>query len=119
MVPYEFSKDGNEIRINRLDLPYPWVNYLTNTRLSAMVSQAGGGFVWYLAPDKFRLTRYRHNQIPTDSPGFYVYIKEENGQIWSPTFRPIADGVDTRYAVHRAGETVFVARKNDITAETS
>lgn len=119
MVPYEFSKDGNEIRINRLDLPYPWVNYLTNTRLSAMVSQAGGGFVWYLAPDKFRLTRYRHNQIPTDSPGFYVYIKEENGQIWSPTFRPIANGVDTRYAVHRAGETVFVARKNDITAELS
>lgn len=119
MLPYEFIENGKTLKIDRQDLPYPWVNYLTNTRLSAMVSHAGGGFVWYKAPDKFRLTRYRHNQLPTDTPGFYIYIKEENGEVWSPAFRPIANGVDERYTLHRAGETVFVARRGEVKAELS
>lgn len=119
MLPYEFIENDTAIKIKKHDLPYPWVNYLTNTRMSAMISHAGGGFAWYKAPDKFRITRYRHNQLPTDTPGFYVYIREENGDIWSPAFRPVSDGVDERYTVHRAGETVFVAKKGDVTAELS
>lgn len=119
MPNYEFIDGGEAIKIYRHDLPYPWVNYLTNTRLSAMVSSSGGGFLWYKAPDKFRITRYRHNQLPADTPGFYVYIRNEDGEIWSPSFRPVSGGVDDRYTVCRAGETVFAARKGDIRAELS
>ena len=77
MNTYEFLNGGYDVKINRQDLPYPWVNFLTNSRLSAMVSQAGGGYLWYKEPTKFRITRYRYNTLPTDTPGFYVYIKKQ------------------------------------------
>ncbi len=109
MKEYEFQNGGYDIKINRLDTPYPWVNFLTNTRLSAMISQAGGGYLWYKDPCRFRLTRYRYNTLPTDTPGFYLYIKEKNGRAWCPTFNPMYDRETKRYTVHRSGETVYYA----------
>ncbi len=119
MKTYEFLNNGYDVKINRQDLPYPWVNYLTNTRLTAMVSQAAGGFLWYREPTKFRLTRYRYNTLPTDTPGFYVYIKEKGGQVWCPTFNPMYDKETKRYTVHRPGETVYYATHGDIEAVLS
>ncbi len=119
MKPYEFLNNGYDVRINRLDTPYPWVNFLTNTRLSAMISQAGGGYLWYKDPGRYRITRYRYNTIPTDTPGFYVYIKEKNGDTWCPTFNPMYDKETKRYTVHRAGETVYYATHGDTEAVLS
>ena len=113
---YEFLNGGYDLKINRQDLPYPWVNYLTNTRLTAMISQAGGGYLWYKEPTKFRITRYRYNQIPMDTPGFYVYIKEKGGDAWCPTFNPMRDTETERYTVHRPGETVYYATHKDVKA---
>ena len=119
MNTYEFLNGGYDVRINRHDLPYPWVNYLTNTRLTAMVSQAGGGFLWYKDPCKFRITRYRYNQLPTDTPGFYIYIKENGGDAWCPTFNPMYDKETKRHTVHRPGETVYYATHGDTEARLS
>ena len=119
MKRYEFIEDGYAIRMDRLDTPYPWVNYLTNTRLSAMISQAGGGYLWYKVPSKFRITRYRYNQLPNDAPGFFVYIKEENGDVWCPTFQPMQDAETERHSIHRPGESVYVARHGDTEARLS
>ena len=119
MKEFEFLNSGADIKIDRMDLPYPWVNYHTNTRLSAMISHAGGGFLWYLSPVKLRLTRYRYHQLPTDAPGFYIYIREENGEVWCPTFMPMRDTDVQRYTVHRAGETVFYAERGQTRAKLS
>ena len=119
MKNYEFINGGSEIRINRQNTPYPWVNYLTNTQFSVMISQAGGGFAWYKSPEKFRITRYRYNNLPTDTPGFYIYIRESNGDIWCPTFHPMNDAQTERYTVHRAGETRFYAKHGDTDAVLS
>ncbi len=119
MKDFEFVNGGREVRIDRMDTPYPWVNYLTNTKLSAMISQAGGGFLWYKSPHKLRITRYRYHQLPTDTPGFYIYIKEGNGDIWCPTFHPMRDSATERHAVHRAGESIFVATHGDTEARLS
>lgn len=119
MKEYEFINGGNDIRIDRMDLPYPWVNYHTNTRLSAMISHAGGGFLWYLSPVKLRLTRYRYHQLPTDAPGFYIYIREENGDVWCPTFMPMRDAAVEYHTVHRPGETVFYAKRGETEAKLS
>ena len=116
MKNYTYQNDGKEIRIDRMDPPYPWVNYLTNTKLSAMISQAGGGFLWYKSPQKLRITRYRYHQLPADTPGFYLYIKEENGSVWCPTFQPMRDTETERYTLHRPGETCFVANHGNTEA---
>lgn len=114
--PYIFQDEEREIRFQRFDLPSPWINYLSNGRMHAFVSQAGGGMTWWLSPMAFRITRYRFYNLPIDSPGFYVYIRMEDGTTWSPTFRPCETQVDMREATHAPGISAFTAKKNGLTA---
>lgn len=115
-LPYQFDDEQRKIRFNRFDLPAPWINYLSNGRMHAFVSQAGGGMTWWLSPMMFRLTRYRFYHLPIDSPGFYVYIRMEDGTVWSPAFRPCETKVDSREASHAPGYSTFTASRNGLTA---
>lgn len=114
---YQFDDTNKRIIINRPDLPSPWINYLSNGKMHAFVSQAGGGFAWWNNPLNYRLTRYRMYNLPIDSPGFYIYIRLKDGTIWSPTFRPCNVKLDKWTAAHQPGKTVFTARKGKIEAE--
>ncbi len=115
-LPYSFHDNEREIRFGRFNLPSPWINYLSNGRMHAFISQAGGGMTWWLSPMAFRITRYRFYNLPIDSPGFYVYIRMEDGTIWSPTFRPCEAEVEMREASHAPGVSTFTAKKNGLTA---
>ena len=115
-LPYQFIDHKREIRFSRFDLPAPWINYLSNGRMHAFVSQAGGGMTWWLSPMMFRLTRYRFYHMPIDSPGFYIYIRMPDGTVWSPTFRPCETPVDFREASHAPGFSTFTAKKDGLTA---
>ena len=115
-LPYEFHDRDREIVFKRFDLPSPWINYLSNGNMHAFVSQAGGGMLWWKNPMVFRLTRYRFYNLPTDTPGFYIYIKMPDGSVWSPSFCPAESGVDFREAAHAPGYSVFTAKKDGITA---
>ena len=46
-LPYKFRDIEREIRFDRFDLPQPWINYLSNGKMHAFVSQAGGGMAWW------------------------------------------------------------------------
>lgn len=116
-LPYEFKDKERTIVIKRHDLPSPWINYLSNGRMHAFVSQAGGGMCWWKTPQNFRITRYRFYNLPIDSPGFYVYIRMKNGTVWSPTFRPCETKLDSWQAAHSAGYTTFTAEKDGLKAE--
>ena len=116
-LPYCFHDKEREIRFDRFDLPSPWINYLSNGRMHAFVSQAGGGMTWWLTPMLFRISRYRFYNLPIDSPGFYVYIRMNDGTVWSPTFRPCETKVDHREAVHHPGYSVFTAEKDGLVAK--
>lgn len=116
MQDYIFNDSEKNIRINRTDLPTPWINYLSNGSLHGFVSQVGGGMLWLDNPAKGRISRYRKNNLPIDSPGFYIYIRESDGSVWSPTFRPVETKLDCYYAEHMAGKSVFHAEKNGTTA---
>ena len=47
MNPYRFENQNREIVLSRYNMPTPWMNYLSNGTLHAMLSQAGGGVAWY------------------------------------------------------------------------
>ena len=113
---YVFDDRQPSLTIFRHDLPSPWINYLSNGRLHAFVSQAAGGFLWWQHPSKCRLTRYRMNNLPIDSPGFYLYIRHKDGTVWSPGFRPVETPLDTWSAEHEPGSTEFFARKESFEA---
>ncbi len=116
MKPYMFCDDEKSIQIYKNDLPAPWINYLSNGNFHAIVSQVGGGFLWYKDAINLRISRYRMNHFPIDSPGFYIYIKNEDGTVWSPAFRPVEKKLDEWHAVHGAGETSFYAKYNNTEA---
>jgi cellobiose phosphorylase len=107
------------IRILRPDTPQPWINYLSNGRFHAFVSQAGGGMAWWRSPMLFRLTRYRQYHLPIDSPGFYIYLREEDGTVWCPAWRPNERPLDHWEACHAPGITTFTAESNGLRATLS
>ena len=113
---YSFDDENRSIRINRSDLSQPWINYLSNGRLHAFVSQSGGGLAWWKSPITYRMTHYRYQNVPMDGPGFYTYVREKDGTVWSPTFRPCETPLDDWHAEHHAGWSKFVGTKNGVTA---
>lgn len=115
-LPYTFRDSDRQIAFSRHDLPAPWINYLSNGRMHAFVSQAGGGMCWWKTPQNYRLTRYRFYNLPIDSPGFYIYIRMKDGTVWSPTFRPCETKLDFWEAVHSTGYSVFTAVRDDLKA---
>ncbi len=117
MKPYHFNDKNKSIKINRYDLPTPWINYLSNGKLHAFVSQTGGGCLWWKSPLSFRISRYRAQNLPIDSPGFYVYVREKDGTVWSPTWRPCETKLDFWQAEHFPGKSLFKAKMGKIFAE--
>ncbi len=115
-LPYRFKDSERKIAFPCHDLPQPWINYLSNGKLHAFVSQAGGGMLWWRTTQNCRLTRYRFYNLPIDSPGFYVYIRMEDGTVWSPTFRPVDTKPDKWEAAHSTGYTEFIAEMNGLRA---
>lgn len=115
-LPYYFDDKNKKIVITRHDLPSPWINYLSNGRMHAFVSQAGGGLTWWRTPQNFRLTRYRFYNFPIDSPGFYIYIRMKDGTVWSPAFRPAETALDRFEAVHAPGYSQFISEKDGLRA---
>jgi cellobiose phosphorylase len=113
-LPYSFDDSRRALRITDPRLPQPWINYLSNGDLHAFVSQAGGGLAWWRSPLKNRITRYRQYNLPIDSPGFYVYLREADGSVWSPSWRPTETALDDWQAEHRPGRTRFTARRRDL-----
>ncbi len=115
-LPYEFKDNERRITFLRHDLPAPWINYLSNGNMHAFVSQAGGGMCWWHTTQNYRVTRYRFYNLPIDSPGFYVYIRMQDGTVWSPTFRPCNTELDNWQASHSTGYSEFVAEKDGLKA---
>lgn len=115
-LPYEFRDAERKITFFRHDMPQPWINYLSNGKMHAFVSQAGGGMCWWRTTQNFRMTRYRFYNMPIDSPGFYIYIRMKDGTVWSPTFRPCETNLDKWSASHSTGYSEFVAEKEGLKA---
>lgn len=115
-LPYRFVDADQSVVVTDPKLPQPWINYLSNGTLHAFVSQAGGGCAWWKTPLKNRMTRYRQYNLPIDSPGFYVYLRTQDGTVWSPTWRPVETPLDSWQAEHRPGLTRFTARKGEVEA---
>lgn len=113
---YHFDDARRRIVLEQPALPAPWINYLSNGTLHAFVSQAGGGCVWWRSPLKSRISRYRQYNLPLDSPGFYVYVREADGSVWAPMWRPVEAPLDAWRAEHEPGLTRFVARRGALEA---
>ncbi|MGE5315731.1 MAG: glycosyl transferase, partial [Acidobacteriota bacterium] len=111
---YGFFDDANrEYVITRPDTPLPWFNYLGTEDFFGLISNTAGGYCFYQDAKLRRLTRYRYNNIPMDSNGRYLYIRD-GGALWNPMWKPMRVPLDRYECRHGLGYTKITARRNDL-----
>ncbi|MDR1690009.1 MAG: glycosyl transferase [Clostridiales bacterium] len=111
-----FDDDAREYCINRPDTPYPWINYLGSQDFFGIFSNTAGGYCFYKDARMLRLTRYRYNNVPTDSGGRYFYINDGT-EIWNPSWQPCKTPLDNYECRHGLGYSKITSEKNSLKAE--
>ncbi|MGW8317539.1 MAG: GH36-type glycosyl hydrolase domain-containing protein, partial [Bacteroidales bacterium] len=62
------------------------------------------------------ITRYRYNNVPVDDGGKYFYIHED-GEVWSPGWKPVKTPLDHYECRHGMGYTMITGEKKGLRAE--
>jgi cellobiose phosphorylase len=101
-----FDDSSREYVILQPDTPLPWINYLGNQDFFGIISNTAGGYCFYKDARLRRLSRYRYNNIPTDTGGRYIYLRDSNsGKYWSPTWQPTRSPLEQYTCRHGLGYT--------------
>jgi cellobiose phosphorylase len=116
---FGFDDDAREYVISRPDTPLPWVNYLGNEGFFGIISNTGGGYAFYRDARLRRLTRYRYNNVPTDTGGRCLYLRDGvSGEFWSPSWQPVRTDLEDYRCRHGLGYTVIGSTTAGIETET-
>ena len=103
-----FDDKRREYVITRPDTPLPWINYLGSTAYFGLISNTAGGYPFYRDARLRRISRYRYNNVPLDTGGRYVYLRDDrSGAFWSPTWQPVRRDLDTYTCRHGLGYTII------------
>ncbi len=112
-----FDDQKREYVITRPDTPLPWINYLGSEEFFGLVSNTAGGYTFYRDARLRRLTRYRYNNIPFDTGGRYLYLRDDaTGEFWSPTWQPTRTHLDSYTCRHGQGYTIISSQRSGIQA---
>ncbi len=111
-----FDDDAREYVITTPHTPYPWINYLGTEEFFGLISHTGGGYTFYRDALMRRLTRFRYNNVPTDSGGRCYYIND-GGDVWSPTWAPAQTDLDHFEARHGLSYTSIAGERNGVRCE--
>jgi cellobiose phosphorylase len=118
-----FDDSRREYVITRPDTPLPWINYLGNRSYFGLISNTAGGYSFYRDARLRRLTRYRYNNVPTDTGGRYIYMRDDGpppatGEYWSPSWQPARRALQKYSCRHGLGYTVIGSTYLGIEAQT-
>ncbi|MEJ5351961.1 MAG: glycosyl transferase [Melioribacteraceae bacterium] len=108
-----FDDIQKEYVITRPDTPLPWINYLGTEEFFGIISNTAGGYCFYRDARKLRLTRYRYNNIPMDSNGRYLYVKDGD-VVWNPMWKPMRVSLDKYECRHGLAYTKITSQKNNL-----
>jgi len=114
-----FDDRRREYVITRPDTPLPWINYLGCEAYFGLISNTAGGYSFYKDARLRRLTRYRYNNVPADTGGRYIYLRDnESGEFWSPSWQPTRSDLEDYSCRHGLGYTVVGSTRAKIEAHT-
>jgi cellobiose phosphorylase len=112
-----FDDANKEYVITTALTPYPWINYLGSEQFFSLISQQAGGYSFYRDARLRRITRYRYHNVPADAGGRYFYIREPNGDYWTPTYGPVKRQLDAYECRHGLGYTKISGKRQGLAAE--
>lgn len=110
-----FDDDNREYVITTPKTPYPWINYLGSEDFFGLISNQAGGYCFYRDARLRRITRYRYNNVPTDSGGRYFYIND-GGDVWCPSWGPVKKDLEKYECRHGLGYTRIAGARNGLSA---
>ena len=110
-----FDDPNREYVITNPQTPWPWINYLGSEDFFGLISNTAGGYTFYKDAKFRRLTRYRYNNVPMDSGGRYLYLKDGDA-IWAPGWKPCKTPLDRYECRHGMNYTRILGEKNGISA---
>ncbi len=114
-----FDDAKREYVITRPDTPLPWINYLGSQDYFGLISNTAGGYSFYRDARLRRLTRYRYNNVPLDSGGRYLYLRDNaSGEFWSPSWQPTCRDLEAYTCRHGQGYTIIQSTCRDVLART-
>jgi cellobiose phosphorylase len=114
-----FDDAAREFVITRPDTPLPWLNYLGCGDYVGLITNTAGGYSYCRDARLRRLTRYRYNNVPADTGGRYLYVRDaETGGVWSPSWQPMRSELDDYYCRHGLGYTLIGSRHGGVAVET-
>ncbi len=114
-----FDDARREYVVSRPDTPLPWLNYLGTDDYFALITNTAGGYSFYKDARLRRVTRYRYNNVPTDTGGRYLYVRDdESGDYWSPSWQPTRSQLEDYECRHGMSYTTVGARRQGIRVQT-
>jgi cellobiose phosphorylase len=114
-----FDDAKREYVITRPDTPRPWINYLGCESYFGIISNTAGGYSFYRDARLRRLTRYRYNNVPADTGGRYIYLRDNHsGEFWSPSWQPTRHQVKDYSCRHGLGYSIIGSSYEDVEAQT-
>jgi len=114
-----FDDERREYVITRPDTPLPWINYLGSEDFFGIISNTAGGYCFYRDARLRRLTRYRYNNVPPDTGGRYLYLRDdETGRFWSPSWQPTRHEAEEYFCRHGLGYTIIGSTCQGVAAQT-
>ena len=118
-----FDDEQQEYIITRPDTPLPWINYLGCENYFGIISNTAGGYSFYKDARLRRLTRYRYNNVPMDTGGRYIYLRENGVEMspqdsfWSPTWQPVKKELSEYSCHHGLGYTRIQATYRELQSD--
>ena len=100
-----FDDEKREYVITEPKTPWPWINYLGDDGFFSLISNTGGGYSFYRDALYRRITRYRYNNVPLDEGSRGFWIREVDGTLWSPGWKPAKTDLDSYECRHGLGYT--------------
>jgi cellobiose phosphorylase len=117
-----FDDKAREYVVERPDTPRSWANYLGSTEYGAIITNNAGGYSFYKSAAQGRLTRLRFDDVPTDQPGRYIYVRDkQSGDYWSNAWQPVGKPLDQYKTTCRHGTayTIINSEYSKIETETT
>ena len=115
-----FDDAAREYVITRPDTPLPWINYLGSEAYFGLISNTAGGYSFYQDARLRRITRYRYNNVPLDTGGRYIYVRDDStGEFWSPSWQPVRSPLDTYSCRHGLGYSIIGSTSRGIATSTT
>ena len=106
-----FDAANREYVVTRPDTPQPWANYLGSPAYGAIISNNAAGYSFVRSGADGRLIRYRFNELNTNLPGRYIYIRDDKtGDYWTNSWQPTAKPFDEFKSECRHGTAYTVIK---------